>query len=69
MDIILFYLIVLSVNCLLNVFLVREIKMEKKERSEMKIKILSWSLILLNFVSLLVSLYVIYSKKIKVNCK
>lgn len=64
MEILLLYLFCLSLNCILTIFLYREVKNE--EQDKMKIKIMSWSLIAINILLLIFTLYYIYTKK-KVN--
>lgn len=51
----------LSLNCILTIFLYREVK--KEEYDKMKIKIMSWSLIIINVMLLIYTLYYIYSRK------
>ena len=61
MEILTLYLFCLSLNCILTIFLHREVK--KEEYDKMKIKIMSWSLIIINVLLLVFSLYYLYSKK------
>jgi hypothetical protein len=61
MEILLLYLFCLSLNCILTIFLYREVK--KEEQDKMKIKIMSWSLIAINILLLIFTLYYIYTKK------
>lgn len=63
MEILLLYLFCLSLNCILTIFLYREVKNE--EQDKMKIKIMSWSLIAINILLLIFTLYYIYTKKKK----
>lgn len=67
MEILLVYLCILSLNCLLEIYLFREKKLE--EQDETKIKILSWAIILLNFITLFGTLFLVFHKKIKVSYK
>jgi hypothetical protein len=67
MEILLLYLCILSLNCLLVIYLFRELKLE--EHDKMKIKILSWTIILLNFITLFGTLFLVFHKKIKVSYK
>ena len=61
MEILLLYLFCLSLNCILTIFLYREVKNEEFEK--MKIIIMSWILIIINVLLLLFTLYYLYSKK------
>jgi len=67
MEILLVYLCILSLNCILTIYLFRELKLEEQEK--MKIKILSWSIILINFLTLFGTLFLVFHKKIKVSYK
>ena len=67
MEILLVYLCLFSLNCILTIYLFRELKME--ERDKMKIKLLSWSIILINFLTLFGTLFLVFHKKIKVPYK
>jgi hypothetical protein len=67
MEILLVYLCILSLNCILNIYLFRESKM--LEQDKMKIKLLSWSIILINFLTLFGTLFLVFHKKIKVSYK
>lgn len=66
MEILLLYLFIISLNCLLTIFLYRELK-APDDNDKLKIKYISWSIIIINFITLIITLSVIYSKKIQVN--
>jgi hypothetical protein len=67
MDVLLIYLLIFSINCVLTIYLFRELK--KEEQDNLKIKIFSWSLISLNFLVLFLTLLLIFHKKINVTMK
>lgn len=67
MEILLVYLCLFSLNCILTIYLFRELKME--EQDKIKIKLLSWSIILINFLTLFATLFLVFHKKIKVSYK
>jgi hypothetical protein len=64
MEILLVYLCLFSLNCILTIYLFRELKLE--EQDKIKIKILSWSIIIINFLTLFGTLFLVFHKKIKV---
>jgi|688.fasta_scaffold1345491_2 hypothetical protein len=67
MEILLLYLFIISLNCLLTIFLYRELKSPDDDNDKLKIKYISWSIIIINFITLIITLFAIYSKKIEVN--
>lgn len=67
MDVLLIYLLIFSINCVLTIYLFRELKRE--ENDKLKIKLFSWSLISLNFLVLFLTLLLIFHKKINVTMK
>ena len=67
MDVLLIYLLIFSINCVLTIYLFRELKRE--ENDKLKIKIFSWSLISLNFLVLFLTLLLVFHKKINVTMK
>lgn len=67
MDVLLIYLLIFSINCVLTIYLFRELKRE--ENDKLKIKIFSWSLISLNFLVLFLTLLLIFHKRINVTMK
>ena len=67
MDVLLIYLLIFSINCVLTIYLFRELK--KEEKDKLKIKLFSWSLISLNFLVLFLTLLLIFHKKINVTMK
>ncbi len=67
MEILLAYLLLISLNCLLTIYLYRETKKEADDQHKLKIRIMSWSLIAINFIMLIVTLGLIYTKKVQVN--
>jgi len=67
MEILLLYLFIISLNCLLTIFLYRELKAPDDDNDKLKIKYISWSIIIINFITLIITLFAIYSKKIEVN--
>ncbi len=67
MDVLLIYLLIFSINCVLTIYLFRELK--KEEKDKLKIKIFSWSLISLNFLVLFLTLLLVFHKKINVTMK
>ena len=68
MDVLLIYLLIFSINCVLTIYLFRELKKEEGQ-DKLKIKIFSWSLISLNFLVLFLTLLLIFHKKINVTMK
>lgn len=67
MDVLLIYLLIFSINCVLTIYLFRELKRE--ENDKLKIKLFSWSLISLNFLVLFLTLLLIFHKRINVTMK
>jgi len=67
MDVLLIYLLIFSINCVLTIYLFRELKRE--ENDKLKIKIFSWSLISLNFLVLFLTLLLIFHKRINITMK
>jgi hypothetical protein len=67
MDVLLIYLLIFSINCVLTIYLFRELKRE--EQDKLKIKIFSWSLISLNFLVLFLTLLLVFYKKVNITMK
>jgi hypothetical protein len=67
MDVLLIYLLIFSINCVLTIYLFRELK--KEEQDKLKIKIFSWSLISLNFLVLFLTLLLVFYKKVNITMK
>lgn len=67
MEVLLIYLLIFSINCVLTIYLFRELKRE--EQDKLKIKIFSWSLISLNFLVLFLTLLLVFYKKVNITMK